>query len=174
MTKLARRRAFLVVAILVGAAALLPAPVSVSPGRDGKKLGVRERPMVLTAAGASNSGSPRRSVSNRSRTGVHAPARQRALAFVRAFLHYQRGDTASRTRVALARTTSAPLMRYLAVGPAGRVGMWDAELLYLHLYARSRPEVKASALLGYGQRRSLFEFRLGRGRDGWRVTELYR
>jgi hypothetical protein len=174
MTELARRRAFLGVAVLVGAAALVPA-LSVSPSRDGKKAAVRERPMVLAVAGASNSGSPRRSVSNRSRTGVHAPARQRALAFVRAFLHYQRGGTASRTRAALARTTAASLARYLAVGPAGPVGtMRDAELLALHLYERGRTEVKASALLGYGRRRSLFEFRLRRGRDGWRVAELYR
>ena len=52
----------------------------------------------------------RRRVGGHSRTGErypNAPARQRALAFVRAFLHYQVGDTGPRTRAALAGPMSA-------------------------------------------------------------------
>jgi hypothetical protein len=94
---------------------------------------------------------------------------------VRAFLRYQLGDTGPRTQAALARTASAALTRYLAVNPATSVGTArHAELLSLSLYARGTSDIKASALLRYGRRRSLFEFRLRRGRRGWRVAELYR
>jgi hypothetical protein len=177
MTELARRRAFLGAAAMVGAAALVPV-LSSSPSTGGGKPAARDRPMVLAAANAPSSGSPRRRGGANSRTGERdpkAPARQRALAFVRAFLHYQVGDTGPRTRAALARTASTALARYLATSRTRTVGAArHAELLSLHLYVRGGSKVKASALLRYRRRRSLFEFRLRRGGDGWRVAEIYR
>jgi hypothetical protein len=48
-----------------------------------------------------------------------------------------------------------------------------AEVRSIRLYTPRPGEAKASALLRYGRRQSLFEFLLARSGSGWRVTELY-
>lgn len=176
MTERARKRAFLACAAgLIGAASLAAA---LGPGStaDSARSAPRAHPIVLANAGASNFGSPRRqSAAVRTNDGDSlAPARRRALTFVRAFLRYQLGDTSSRTRAALAGTASAAVARYLVADPARRsVNAPHPGLRSMRLYARGQAEVKASALLLYGRRQSPFEFILERGRSGWRVVELY-
>lgn len=163
-------------AALIVATALVPA-LSPTAMRDGPKWGAESRPVVLANANVQKPGAL-----NRASIGVQtddgrdslAAARRSARSFVRAFLRYQLGGVSARTRATLARTASDAVEHYLVIAPAREVSDGrHPELRSMRLYARSRTEAKASALLRYGRRRSLFEFLLERGQREWRVVELY-
>ena len=174
MTERARRRAFLGAAALVGVALVVPV-LNPTRSRDGSTVAVRESAVVLAAVPDSSGATGRNFAGTRATHNTPASARRRALAFLRAFLRYQRGDIGTRAGAALARAASAELTRYLVATPARAGGARPpAKLVSLRLYPRGGGEAKASALLRYGGSRSLFEFRLERGRGGWRVAELYR
>ena len=164
-------------AALIGAAALVSA-LKPAPSGDSREPTRRLRPLVA-GGGTPGSGirdpgpAAKRAASPSARDSL-AGARASARVFLHAFLRYQAGDTSSRTGPALARTASDRVNRYLRAGSARRVGRTPhAEVRSIRLYAPRPGEAKASALLRYGRRQSLFELLLARRGSGWRVTELY-
>jgi hypothetical protein len=177
MTELSRRNAFLVSVVAVICAA---ASVSALKPRssDGGAAAARFGPLVAGDGGASGVPHARRTSGPAPTPAVRnslAGARASAWSFARAFLRYQAGDKGTRTRVLLARSGSERVHRYLVTSPVRRAGQRPhAELRSIRVYKRARPaEAKASVLLRYGRGQSLFEFLLKRGRNRWRVTELY-
>ncbi len=162
------------VALIVTAA--LIAAISSTP-RRGPNSGTERPPLVLTPATGRNDGARhRRTLGTRKKDGRDSfvAARRSARSFLPAFLRYQHGDTGARTRATLARTASGAVNRYLVDAPVrGVADGRHPKFRSLRLYARNRTETKASALLAYGRRQSVFEFLLALGQRGWRVVELY-
>jgi hypothetical protein len=171
VSELGRRRAFIwAIAMVAGAAALL---VAIDPmhGRERRKP-VPDSPAFASGLVAAKPLAGRET--NAPDHGSLTQARETARLFARTFLRYQRGAPNSRTRTLLARTASARVRRYLISAPPRLTGdAARASVRSLRLYGPRRGRVKASALLAYRGRRSLFEFLLERGEDGWRVTELH-
>jgi hypothetical protein len=177
MTEPSRKKAFITSAV---ALICMAAVVSTLKPRssDGGAATARFGPLVAGDGGASRSRAAHaRRASGPAPTPVVrnslTAARASARTFVRAFLRYQAGDKSSGRL--LARSGSPQVHRYLVTSPTRSVGQAPhAELRSVQLYATAHPaEAKASALLRYARRQSLFEFLLRRGRSRWRVTELY-
>jgi hypothetical protein len=176
MSELGRRQAFIGAAVaIICAAALTPA---LNRGGPGSEAAPSERPAlaagVAPAAPARGKPAP---AATRAKRGVRtsfAGARRTAHRFVRAFLAYERGGANSSVRALFARTASPRVRRYLASAPPREGDEMPRGLIRsLRLYGPKRGGVKASALLRYGRRSSLFEFLLERRMGRWQVMELY-
>jgi hypothetical protein len=177
MTVPVHKKAFTACAAMLAVAVALIAALSPRPRNDRPARVTEPRPLVLASADVPNSGTRQRgSVGAEADEGREslAAARRSARSFVRAFIRYQLGDASARTRARIASTASGAVERYLVAAPARALGeRRHPELRSLRLYARSRTEAKASALLRYRRMRSLFEFLLEQRQGDWRVVELY-
>jgi hypothetical protein len=188
MSERARRRAFVLAAAALAAAAGL---VIAGSGRERTRPAERAVTAAASTSGIARApGRPARSLDTRwqasdRRNTRHASrprrsldaARRQARRFLGGFLGYESGRINARARHALAMASTPGVVHYLLAQRARQAQCQraSARLVRLDVYGPSRGRVKVSATLGYRgiSERSLFEFALEPRERSWRVVELY-
>jgi hypothetical protein len=182
MIPAARRRAFVLAALLVAFVATL-GPLCSPPTKEPApaQRTAAERPGAYDAP---VSPKPRPALPPRGTDPPNPPGAERVLRaaerqtrrFVAAFLAYQDGSVDARTRRTLTTTAAPRVARRLLDRPPRDLGARGrARVLRVELHGPWGGRAKATALLAYpAQReRSLLELALRRRDGDWRITDLY-